>query len=155
MDWPWKTTPNWPLTCWNLSTGTKVIVRYLCMSVVFYSVQLIWAHHWIDLKKLPQIDPSNIEIHLYRELNQQKKFYKPYQTICIDNVISPLNWPWKTTPNWPFTCCNPSTGTKVIIRSVCLSAVLYSVQLIWAHHQIGLEKLSQIDPSHIEILSYL
>ena len=55
------------------------------MSAVLYSVQLIWAHHWIDLKKLPQIDPSNIEIHLYRELNQQNKFYKPYQTICIDN----------------------------------------------------------------------
>ena len=73
-------TPNWPFTFWNSSNGTKVTASSLLRSAVLFSFQLIWDHCWISLERVPQIDPSQIEIISYRELNQHKIFTKPYQT---------------------------------------------------------------------------
>ena len=38
-----------------------------------------------------------------------------------------------------------------MLKSICVSAFIYNVQLIWAHNWIGHEKLPQIDPLHVEI----
>ena len=80
LDWQWKTTTNWPFSCWSSSNGTKVTASSLLRSAVLFSFQLIWDHCWISLERVPQIDPSQIEIISYRELNQHKIFTKPYQT---------------------------------------------------------------------------
>ena len=57
LDWPWKTTPKWPLTCWNLSTESKDTVKFISKSAVLYS------HSWSDLnirfamKNYPKMTP--------------------------------------------------------------------------------------------------
>ena len=41
------------------------------------------------------------------------------------NLISWLDWPWKTIPKWPFDCPNPSTGSKDTVIFILKSADLY------------------------------
>ena len=56
LDWPWKTTPIWPLKCaipWCRSQFTAILP--FCQ-LICTAAQLIWPHHWIDLEKLPQFD---------------------------------------------------------------------------------------------------
>ena len=52
------------------------------------------------------------------------------------NLISWLDWPWKTTPKWPFECPNPSTGSKDTVIFILKSADLYSHS--WFDLTIGL-----------------
>ena len=40
--------------------------------------------------------------------------------------MSPLDWPWKTTPKWLFDCPNPSSGSKDTVIMILKSADLYS-----------------------------
>ena len=47
----------------------------------------------------------------------------PCQLICT--VTLPMDWAWKTIPNWPLICWNTSTGCEVLERSSSLSADLY------------------------------
>ena len=58
VDLPQKTTLNWSLKCWNLPSGSWVMVR--SSSMVSWCVQ--WHHEWTGLEKLPQNDSSNIKI---------------------------------------------------------------------------------------------
>ena len=37
LDWPWKTTPKWPQTLWNLLTGSEVMEISFSMSADVYS----------------------------------------------------------------------------------------------------------------------
>ena len=67
------------------------------------------------------------------------------------DLSSLLDWAWNATPKWLLPYWNPSTGSKVTIRSCLMSADLYSKQLIWAHYWNGHEKLPQNDSSHDEI----
>ena len=46
------------------------------------------------------------------------------QLMCI--LTSPLDWAWKTNPNWPLICWNPSTGCQVKGRSSSMSADKYT-----------------------------
>ena len=50
------------------------------------------------------------------------------QLICTVTaaLISILDWPWKTTPKWPFECPNPSTGSKDTVIFILKSSDLYS-----------------------------
>ena len=52
------------------------------------------------------------------------------------NLLSWLDWPWKTTPKWPFECPNPSTGSKDTVIFILKSADLYSHS--WFDLTIGL-----------------
>ena len=74
-----KTIQNWPFTCWKPSNETKVILTSLHVSAILYSVQLTWAHNWIGHEKLPQIDPSYVEIHQI-----EPKFW---QDLCIGQLF--------------------------------------------------------------------
>ena len=42
------------------------------------------------------------------------------------NLISWLDWPWKTTLKWPFECPNPSTGSYNTMIFILNSFDLYS-----------------------------
>ena len=61
----------------------------------------------------------NVQIHQYLFWNQL------ICTVTAD-CASQLDWPWKTTPKWPFECQNPSTGSKDTVLFILKSADLYS-----------------------------
>ena len=61
----------------------------------------------------------NVQIHQYLFWNQL------ICTVTAD-CASQLDWPWKTTPKWPFECQNPSTGSKDTVIIILMSADLYS-----------------------------
>ena len=64
------------------------------------------------------------------------------------NLVSWLNWPWKTTQKWPFECPNPSTGSKDTMKSaelyshsqLCLMSILalknYPKMTLWMSKSI-------------------
>ena len=92
----------------------------------FVQSQLIVPHNWIGLEKLPQNDPLNVQI---RPLDPKIQWYLFWsQLICTvtADCASWLDWPWKTTPKWPFVCQKPSTGSKDTVIFILKSADLYS-----------------------------
>ena len=86
LDWPWKTTPKWPLTCWNLSTGSKDTVKFIFKSAVLYS------HSWSDLniglamKNYPKMTPHMSKSHLSDHA---------YIKIQLPNHTKPNQMSWK------------------------------------------------------------
>ena len=40
---------------------------------------------------------------------------------------SPLNWPWKTITKWLINCPNPSSGSKDKVKSILMSAYVYTM----------------------------
>ena len=74
--------------------------------------QVKWCHHWIGLEKLPQKTPQMLKtvqwfksyiFHLFRGHTASK-------SEIWSNLMSPLDWPRKHTPNRLLKCWNPSSG---------------------------------------------
>ena len=70
-------------------------------------------------------------------------------------LISPLDWPWKTTPNWLLTSWNAPTSSQVTVISSSCQLICTAIMLIWPHHSLGLQKLPLIDSPHAEIPSFI
>ena len=62
------------------------------------------------------------------------------QLMCI--LTSPMDWAWKTTPNWPLICWNPSTGCQVMGRSSSMSADKYTDLTI----RLGMKNYPKMTP---------
>ena len=62
------------------------------------------------------------------------------QLMCI--LTSPLDCKWKTTPNWPLICWNPSTGCQVMGRSSSMSADKYTDLTI----RLGMKNYPKMTP---------
>ena len=76
--------------------------------------QVKWCHHWIGLEKLPQKTPQMLKtvqwfksyiFHLFRGHTASK-------SEIWSNLMSPLDWPQKHTPNRLLKCWNSSTALK-------------------------------------------
>ena len=78
VNWAQKTTPNWSLKCWNLPTGSWVMVR--SSSIVSWCVQR--HHEWTGLEKLPQNDSSNFKIGP-QDQKLESKFWNVVASISI------------------------------------------------------------------------
>ena len=88
---------NWPLTCWNLSTGSKVTVISPLCQLNCTALQMIWLHYWIGLEKLPQMDLSHDEIHPQDpKLQQLSSSGQPNSTIP-NQICQKLKFGLKTT----------------------------------------------------------
>ena len=112
---------NYPKLTLHLLKSIQWLPSYV---KIFLNVRwcVHWPHHWIWHEKLPQIDPSYVEIpplvaKLWGGL-------LPCQLTSI--LTSPLDWAWKTTPKWPLICLIPCIGFQVTWRLSSMSADLYS-----------------------------
>ena len=130
LDWSWKTTPKCPLTLWNPSTGSEVTEISFSMSADVYSDLTIG----LALKNYPKMSPHMLKlIHWIQSYNDISILSADLYS-CTADLTSPLDWPEKTTPKWPFKCWNWSTGSKVIMIFPSCQLICTAVQLIWPHH---------------------
>ena len=60
LDWPWKTTPIWPLICWNHCCVSQFMAILPLCQLICTAAQLIWPHHLICLEKVTLIDVSYV-----------------------------------------------------------------------------------------------
>ena len=108
---------NYPkMTLW-MSKSVHWIKRYNDIYIEvswFVQSQLIWSNYWIGLKKLPQNDSLNVQIHPLDQKIQWCLYWSQLICTVTADSIQLLDWSRKTTPKWLFECWNPSTGSKVI-----------------------------------------
>ena len=64
-----------------------------------------------------------------------------FNLIIIAGLISSLDWPSKTTPNWLLTSWNPPISSQVTVISSSCQLICTAIMLIWPHHSLGLQKL--------------
>ena len=119
LDWPWKNTPKWFLTLWNPSTGSEVMEIFSSISADVYS-DLIIGLASKNYQKMTLKFPKSI--HWFKRYSEINQFL--CQLMC--SVTSPMDWPWKTTLNWPLTLWNLSTVSEVMEMSFFMSADVYS-----------------------------
>ena len=69
LDWPWKTTPFWPLICWNpccVSQFMSILpsCQLICTAeqLICTAEQLNWPNHLICLEKVTIVDVLHVAI---------------------------------------------------------------------------------------------
>ena len=119
LDWPWKNTPKWFLTLWNPSTGSEVMEIFSSISADVYSDLIIG---------LASKNYQKMTLKFPKSIHWFKRYSEIYQFLCqlMCSVTSPMDWPWKTTLNWPLTLWNLSTVSEVMEMSFFMSADVYS-----------------------------
>ena len=138
LDWAWKTTQKWPLTCPNPSTRYKVMVILFSMSADLYCDLTIE----MGLKTTPKwpLICQNPYSESKVMINSFSMSADLYSDLTIE--LSLKNYP-KMTPHM--------SKSIHAVQSYGLFIFNVSWFVQWPHHWIGLEKLPQNDPSHVKI----
>ena len=65
LNWPWKTTPKWPLKCWNPSSGSKVTFLVSLDAIQPQKGEKNWSFGLLeidwDLKNYPKMTPQMLK----------------------------------------------------------------------------------------------
>ena len=123
-----KTTPK--MTLRNPYTGSEVLEMSFSISADVYSdltIKLALKNYPKMTHKLPK------SLHWFKRYSEINQFL--CQLMC--SVTSPLYW---KTPKWLLNCQNPSTGSKDTVKSIFMSADVYSDFTVW----LALKKYSKV-----------